>query len=603
MGEVTSAIRLEAEYTELNEEISRSLRRSAAEVVRLGYLLRRMMEKGLYRVYYADFDSYLREELHMDYTLANRFMGVNKKYSIGGDSEHIAEGYREYSQGLLVEMLSMSPELEEKVRPDMTVKQVREIKRQDRQKSVKMKPAVKGLLSKWFSCAVCGGTLVEEEQPEKCPKCGQMQDWSGYTGAEIIDGEYTELEGEKNVATSQSGGEGDDECWFVEQYVKLEPGESAKLIEICRREKNNSDRAKAIQKQIASYGHHYTACSEYCFEFQGFAKGIDLRVGCDGIHLTYIRFASELTKIGEYRVAMSQPEKSAYGLERTEYPEESLITTAGCGHKHACFSCAQDCNIRQEDRYCVLAPMGNPFHCTTMSILDNLQEEVGDRCQFVNNDLAYHRAGDGEADPCCRECKELCGYRCQRAPLQEESDEDDTEAENTVEQEKDSDEMKILKDMLAEAKQLLKDYMDSDGTPETMVHRQKLQVGALANMVCELEIIQGKKAPQQELPVLKNNDQRKQWLNDYKSWGLWYQDENIDVNYYKFDFADGSRLIAAEYPQRYAYWSKERKDEAYYHLLEKNKKGYDHEYDEEYRQQTDSETYLVEFLKKIQKKG
>lgn len=75
------------------------------------------------------------------------------------------------------------------------------------------------------------------------------------------------------------------------------------------------------------------------------------------------------------------------------------------------------------------------------------------------------------------------------------------------------------------------------------------------------------------------------------------------MNYYKFDFADGSRLIAAEYPQRYAYWSKERKDEAYYHLLEKNKKGYDHEYDEEYRQQTDSETYLVEFLKKIQKKG
>lgn len=49
-----AAIMAEAEYTELNTEIVRSMRRSAAEVVRLGHLLRRMMEQKLYRVYYAD---------------------------------------------------------------------------------------------------------------------------------------------------------------------------------------------------------------------------------------------------------------------------------------------------------------------------------------------------------------------------------------------------------------------------------------------------------------------------------------------------------------------------------------------------------------------
>lgn len=109
-------------------------------------------------------------------------------------------------------------------------------------------------------------------------------------------------------------------------------------------------------------------------------------------------------------------------------------------------------------------------------------------------------------------------------------------------------------------------------------------------------------ASRPELPVFKNNDQRKEWLANYKSWGLWYRDENIDVNYYKFDFIDGSRLVVAEYPQRLTYYSSEYRDEHYYHLLEKNKQGYKKPYDEQYRQQTDSETYLVEFLKNLQKK-
>lgn len=118
-----------------------------------------------------------------------------------------------------------------------------------------------------------------------------------------------------------------------------------------------------------------------------------------------------------------------------------------------------------------------------------------------------------------------------------------------------------------------------------------------------LEKAKAESEQQPELPALKNNDQRKEWLANYKSWGLWYRDENIDVNYYKYDFIDGSRLIVAEYPQRHTYYSSEYQDEHYYHLLEKNKQGYKKPYDEQYRQQTDSETYLVEFLKDIQKKG
>lgn len=103
-------------------------------------------------------------------------------------------------------------------------------------------------------------------------------------------------------------------------------------------------------------------------------------------------------------------------------------------------------------------------------------------------------------------------------------------------------------------------------------------------------------------PKLENNKQRKEWLTNYKAWGLWYHDEHIDVNYYKFDFSDGSRLIVAEYPRRTCYYDGKLSDEHYYHLLKKNKTGYGKVvYDEKYRYNSDSETYLVDFLKNLQR--
>lgn len=120
-------------------------------------------------------------------------------------------------------------------------------------------------------------------------------------------------------------------------------------------------------------------------------------------------------------VATSQQEAqtesvSPFGCTKSEYPMDSLIQSKGCGNKHNCFCCAQDCKIRQEDRYCVEAPLGNPFSCTTMNVLENLKDDFGDVCQFINQELAKKRCGDGEPDPCCKTCNVYdCGYRCKRA--------------------------------------------------------------------------------------------------------------------------------------------------------------------------------------------
>lgn len=553
-----------AEFENLNKEIKIAIRISAKDMVRLGYMLRRMMEEKLYLVYYTCFDEYLSEELHMDYTAATRFIKCNKKYSTGGYSVDLAPEYADYSRSLLVEMLTMPPELEAKVTPDMTVKQVREIKRQERQKEAAV-----------------------QQEPEK----------------EIVtDAEFREIPtGPEEVATSQLCEEEvpHDIDWFIRQYVKTMPQEANGLFEICRKEQNNSDRAKAIQKHIAPYGCRSICCSEYDFSFHGFAGGMDFRIGEEKQHLKYGALVEGLMKILEEQE--STEEKSAYGLSKSVYPEDSLLATEGCGNKHDCFLCAPDCGIRREGRYCRLAPFGNPFFCTTMETLKILKTEMGDRCQFINNDLAEHTAGSNEADPCCRNCKEeACGYRCPKAvdPVLRE-----IEPPESVPETPETDRLQTVEEILRKEQKLLDDYLKVGGIPKATMERQKIIVGALAAMISDLENnpVPG---PQPELPVLKNNDQRKEWLNNYGDWGLWYRDGNLDVNYYKYDFPDGSRLVVAEYPQRIGYWdAKKPHDECYYHLLEKDKKGYNGKlYDAKYGHSPDSETYLVEFLKNLQKK-
>lgn len=165
-------------------------------------------------------------------------------------------------------------------------------------------------------------------------------------------------------------------------------------------------------------------------------------------------------------------------------------------------------------------------------------------------------------------------------------------------------------DIAREENQKYRNYLETAkghmDTNDIRVRTYKVMIAALAGYINDLDTVMNppKEPEQPELPRFKNNDQRKEWLRSYEDWGLWYTDKNINVNYYKYDFADGSRLVVAEYKNRINGWNgKEKEDEYYFHLLEKDKKPYGDgkPYDKQYMNATDRETYLVEFLKNLQK--
>lgn len=135
------------------------------------------------------------------------------------------------------------------------------------------------------------------------------------------------------------------------------------------------------------------------------------------------------------------------------------------------------------------------------------------------------------------------------------------------------------------------------------VRKQKILVAALTGYIHDLDMLLNppEEPEQPELPIFRNNDQRKEWLRNHRDWGVWYTDEHIGCTYYKYDFENGARLIAEEYESKCTDYV------SYLHLINgpkvpRGKNGQTkwtiHDC---YTKYPNSESELVEFLKWIQK--
>ncbi len=327
-------------------------------------------------------------------------------------------------------------------------------------------------------------------------------------------------------------------------------------------------------------------------------------------------------------VPVKEQKLSAYGLPALEYPPDSLVAASGCGKcggiLHHCFSCRMNnCQIRQKECYCVEAPMGNPFPCGTLLIMEqeHVRRTVGNHpCQFLDHDLADHRTGDGAAVPCCKHCTESCRYRCSRSSVSEEKTleesiingecrEMDASQENNLYREaSDKTDLELIQEELNRVQGYLEAAREGFAEDDLRVRKQKVIIAALEEFIrTRKEQEPQEDRIQPELPVLRNNDQRKEWLRNYKDWGLWYEDENIGAKYYKYDFANGARLIAEVYQEPEtkhvpAYES------SHLHLVggpEPPRNGFLNKWTrhERYSRYPNSETELVEFLKEVQRNG
>lgn len=189
---------------------------------------------------------------------------------------------------------------------------------------------------------------------------------------------------------------------------------------------------------------------------------------------------------------------------------------------------------------------------------------------------------------------------------------DKTDTENTLDCEENAgspeiSDYELIREQWHTAEVEYSKMITSCTNEDIKVRKQKMLVMALASYMYEYEQEAVKELHQPELPNFRNNDQRKEWLRNYKEWGLWYEDKHIGCKYYKYDFENGARLIAEVYNVPKTSWYDEH-DNSYLHLVggpEAPKKGCGCKWQrhETYNRYPNGETELVEFLKYVQKEG
>lgn len=222
-----------------------------------------------------------------------------------------------------------------------------------------------------------------------------------------------------------------------------------------------------------------------------------------------------------------------------------------------------------------------------------------------------HRPGSGTdcAHECCwecvkhGECKLECNSSADRPETEEEIATSQTDTEASENEMKERTDMEILRELLERKKQLLSKCLRAPGIDKSDEHirMQKLEVGALASMLCELEDLEEKKdrPKQPELPPLRNNDQRAAFIDTYETWPLWIDNQETGERYYRYDLQDGTSFVIKTYHSMLYDWKADvamRYKEGYganeEYLLEPGKF---------FRDCRANRTTLIEKLKEIQK--
>ncbi|MGN0409420.1 MAG: hypothetical protein ACI4E3_03330 [Candidatus Fimousia sp.] len=124
-----------SEYLSWKEEIGQRLMDATQNFVAIGYMLKRIEgEEAYLQDGYETIYDFAQKEYGLGRSTTSRFMAINTKYSIGGNSKELQDRYKEFSSSALTEMLNMTDQDISLISANSTVKEIREVKQFNRQK-------------------------------------------------------------------------------------------------------------------------------------------------------------------------------------------------------------------------------------------------------------------------------------------------------------------------------------------------------------------------------------------------------------------------------------------------------------------------------------
>lgn len=491
-------------YGEAKDIIRKDLESMSKKFITIGYYLKYIRDKKLYiQDGFESIWEFAQDTYGISKSTCSRWMHMNDKFSEGGNSPELRQEFASFGKSQLQEMLYLDDKQIEQAKPEMTAKEIREIRKPQNQEEE------------------LEGQMNIEDYPEILPEEVQEKEKPILKKPSEREREYLKLLAQHLIKSMYS--------WFLEDYtnrvlmVSKSPEEIKRKLGINHRTRYfSTEKGVAHANLFDNYVQIWDEKSNYIGDYDWFYLAAAIQSMWNEVVL------EKVTKTAV------EPEK------------------------------------------------------ITVEVVPGVEAEITDIKKATKAAKIEEKKAEIEA---------IRDISIAPAQQHEENEEQQEALGKTFKK-------WSPKEILEEKREELNRWIEAfagEKEPEA-ISKQRIIVDALEYMVKNLQ--QEKQQGQPPIPKLKNNDQRKEWLKDYRSWGIWYTDEHIGATYYRYQFDNGAVLIVEEYENKSEYTG--RYTSSYFHLVggpEPDRKSGIPKWTkhEKYSRYPNSETELVEFLKEIQR--
>ena len=511
---------------EADAGIRNGLKDAAQSVITVGYYLKAVRDNELFRsAGYETIWDYAWGEYGFSKGTASRYMKRNDRFSIGGNSPIIADELRAFNRSQLQEMLSLDAEQMSAVTPDMTVREIRELRRPKEIPYFEIPGQLSLSDFPELDEAETGASAVENSAPTETVTS---------TTAFTVSAE--DLIGEPEEKLSAYG--------FPKRVY---PADSLLTTPGCRGDNGR--------------GYDCFNCHLECEIRQEYCRCVDATCG--------FPFPCQMVDTGKHEIL---EEKIG---ERCQFVDLNLADhKAGDGSPvPCCKDCETPCEYACENS-------GKRVAMSQQSVTaDEQQETAGNaaekqqdipekpktekcihdgisRCTLSEEDKEKDGTGEDCAHHCCWNCvkRDGCNIECYASSKRKTLD-DEAAAEDGENAEQPAEpiefDRKTLEDMIRNAQGAFDQMCDYwvENQPYTYA-KYNMMIQAYKLLLKEHDESNQKLDPveqQPELPLLKNDKQRAEFIDAYEEWPLWIDNQETGEKYYRYELPDGTSFVIKTY--------------------------------------------------------
>lgn len=533
----------------------------------IGYYLKNVRDRNLHKeAGYSSILDFAQDEFGIDPSWANRWMNINDRFSVDGNSPILQDKYKDYKSSNLAEMLTLTDQQLEQVTLTTTRAEIREMK----------KPEVKKVAPAQVEEPIKATQLNKALAKEVAIFC------LGYLWDELrlIVREKGLIDFSKILEDRMAGQNfisGETKMEFLKAYIRV---------------------PKKSETKKADYD--YLLYSD-----------ISLQMHSEWNTVAILKLPEQTqveASFGEcaydanYICDVSNPSELVQGSGKTCFSEDVEEST------ECCWSCPKHRNCEYECNSSLYRPVNEePKNVTgTAEIVTEPNTNSNEEC--TNCSLK------GNAEFGILECHPERGeHKC----FTEELDEAEIIEADIIQGDADPEKYSI-----ADIQQEIRDHTNNldilrkDNTIAPIRYKIKMRLDAANALLDRLRVQVAEVEPevvQPELPILKNNDQRKEFIDAYETWPVWINQTETGEKYYRYNLTDKVGIVVKVSRKHSWEHYKETKDYIYgaeqYYLLgvksEWSQKGSKFVEDDSrtFYECNTNKSALTEYLKEFQKKG